>query len=109
MISAAHGKSQSQRNHQCVANLLGRNRISNVGRIGLMEMGQRQIGHRNSYSLKDSTLISLPGRRWRRTPTSRHIAPPPSFLAAGPGPLSQRAVHYALNDVIAGRHTGITS
>ncbi|GBP23918.1 hypothetical protein EVAR_17555_1 [Eumeta japonica] len=49
MVTVTYEHSQPQRRHQCVAGLLGKNKIFSGG-IGLMKL-ERGVGHQNSHSL----------------------------------------------------------
>ncbi|GBP54974.1 hypothetical protein EVAR_50419_1 [Eumeta japonica] len=53
MVNATHGHSQHQRSHHCVADPLGRNRISNGEKLGILERERTQL-----YT------YLMPGEQW---------------------------------------------
>ncbi|GBP87577.1 hypothetical protein EVAR_65198_1 [Eumeta japonica] len=58
MVIAPHENLQPQRSQQCVASLLGGNRISNEGKIGIME-GKMGVDYQNSYSLDEMQQLKV--------------------------------------------------
>ncbi|GBP72505.1 hypothetical protein EVAR_47083_1 [Eumeta japonica] len=62
MVTAAHGRSQSQRSHQCVADLLGGYEISKGGVIVLREGKKRSGPPKSAFGM--GVKMSLPICSW---------------------------------------------
>ncbi|GBP35174.1 hypothetical protein EVAR_18299_1 [Eumeta japonica] len=71
----AHGHSQPQRSHQCVAGPLGTNKIPNRKKIGLME--QRGVNETPELSVTGRTVASCPA-----TQKGKAISPPVHLFSA---------------------------
>ncbi|GBP74372.1 hypothetical protein EVAR_51557_1 [Eumeta japonica] len=81
-VNTAHKHLQPQSNHQCVAGLLDRDRISDGQVSGLLEVG---VGHQNSHSSDEMQQRNLHVCALNCKSTAGHKPPPLVFHYVYPG------------------------